>query len=114
MSWFQRFLLWDYPRASVQYDVMIGIIVAFVFLTPREWFKDQPRPSSVVMLPTVHGNNPFWIDAEVLNAVPDGQKAATAAQVLKARLGRKAAVVRLEPIVDSEREIKGYIAFTTP
>ena len=37
----KRFILWDYPRASWQYDVMVGIILAFIFLTPREWFRDQ-------------------------------------------------------------------------
>jgi hypothetical protein len=114
MNWFQRFLLWDYPRASIQYDVMVGIIVVFVLLTPREWFKDQPRPSTVAMLPTAHGNNAFWIDAEVVNSIPDAQRIAKASDLLRARLGRKATVVRLEPIVDSEQEVKGYIAFTTP
>ena len=43
MSGFKRFILWDYARASWQYDVMVGIILAFIFLTPRDWFRDQPR-----------------------------------------------------------------------
>ena len=34
MSGFSRFLLWDYPRASWQYDIIVAIILAFIFLTP--------------------------------------------------------------------------------
>src|ERR1035438_1611358 len=33
----KRFILWEYPRASWQYDVIVAIILAFVFLTPRDW-----------------------------------------------------------------------------
>ena len=37
------FLWWVYPRGSIEYDVMVGIILAFIFLTPRGFFRDQPR-----------------------------------------------------------------------
>ena len=51
----KRFILWDFPRASWQYDVMVGIILGFIFLTPRDWFRDQariPNASSIAMLPS--------------------------------------------------------------
>ena len=56
----KRFLLWDYPRACWQYDVMVALILAFVFLTPRELFRDQPRANNIVMLPAEHGSSQFW------------------------------------------------------
>lgn len=37
------FLWWSYPRGSLEYDIMVGIILAFIFLTPRSFFRDQPR-----------------------------------------------------------------------
>lgn len=37
-----RVLFWDYERGSVPYDLMVIAVVAFVFLTPRAWFKDRP------------------------------------------------------------------------
>jgi len=110
----KRFVLWDYPRAGWQYDVMVGLILAFIFLTPREWFRDQPRPSSIVMLPSENGANVFWMDAEQLSSVPESARQMQAGILLKARTGKKYTVTRLEPIVDSEKEIKGYMAFTTP
>jgi len=110
----KRFVLWDYPRAGWQYDVMVGLILAFIFLTPREWFRDQPRPSSIVMLPSGNGPNVFWMDAEQLASFPESARQAQAGVLLRARTGKKYNVTRLEPIVDSEKEIKGYMAFTTP
>lgn len=38
------YLWWSYPRGSLQYDIMVAIILAFIFLTPRHFFRDQPRP----------------------------------------------------------------------
>ena len=111
----KRFILWDYRRASVQYDVMVGLILIFVLLTPREWFRDQPKASSIVMLPTEHGTNRFWMDPEQLTSVADAERMGKASALLKARFGKKYNVVRLEPIVDPEQQdVKGYMAYTTP
>lgn len=109
----KRFVLWDYPRAGWQYDLMVGLILAFIFLTPREWFRDQPRASSIVMLPSEGGSTVFWMDAEQLASTPESDRAARASVLLKARTGKTYKVIRLEPIVDSEKEIKGFMAFTT-
>ena len=112
----KRFVLWDYPRAGWQYDVMVGLILAFIFLTPRDLFRDQPRASSIVMLPSERGYTVFWMDAQQLSSIPDSDRSAQAGLLLKARTGKKYNVVRLEPIIDaedSEKEIKGYMAFAT-
>jgi len=114
VSGFKRFLFWDYPRAGWQYDIMVGLILAFIFLTPRDVFRDQPRASSIVMLPAEHGANVFWMDSEQFGDVAEPERAARAGALLKARTGKKYNVIRVEPIVDSEQEIKGYMAFTTP
>lgn len=38
---------WTYPRGSVHYDVMVTLILAFIFVAPL-WvnFKDKPAPRS--------------------------------------------------------------------
>jgi len=114
ISGVKRFLFWDYPRACWQYDVMVGLILAFIFLMPREWFRDQPRASSIVMLPAEHGSNVFWMEPDQLNDVPDAERVAKSRSLIKARTGKEYKVVRLEAIRDSEQEIKGYMAFTMP
>jgi hypothetical protein len=45
-----RIVFWSYERMTWQYDVMVALILAFLFLTPRHWFHDQPRPVASVQL----------------------------------------------------------------
>jgi hypothetical protein len=114
----KRFILWDYKRGSWQYDVMVGIILAFVFLTPRDWFHDQPRiptASSIAMLPSEKGSSAFWVNSELLAGVSETQRSAQLTQILQARTSNRHLVVtRVEPVLDSEGELQGYMAFARP
>jgi hypothetical protein len=114
----KRFVLWDYARATWQYDVMVAIILVFVFATPREWFHDQPRiprASNIAMLPGENGSQMYWIDGELLSAVPEGQRMQKLSEILKARTGKAQSVLRVQPVYDdSENELKGFMAFTKP
>jgi len=107
----KRFILWDYPRASWQYDVMVGVIVMFIFLTPRDWFRDQPRiPDASEILP-----GQFFVPPKVLSDVPDNQQIAKLTELLRKRRGGHPLVVtRVEPIVNSEGELQGYMALVRP
>ncbi|MGE5570024.1 MAG: hypothetical protein ACM3S5_13390 [Rhodospirillales bacterium] len=113
----KRFVLWDYPRASWQYDVMVGLILAFIFLTPREWFRDRPRiplASKITMLQGEHGASVFWIESEALAGVPESRRAEKALEIVASQTGEAQALIRLVPVFDSEQEIKGFMAFTRP
>ena len=114
----KRFILWDFPRASWQYDVVVGLILAFIFLTPRDWFRDQPRipqASNVAMLPAENGSSVFWVEPDLLNGVPEAQQPAKLTGILRARTSnRNLTVTRLEPVRGSENELQGYLAFTRP
>ncbi len=37
-----RTFFWSYERGSWQYDVAVALILVFVLLTPRYWFRDLP------------------------------------------------------------------------
>ncbi len=113
----KRFILWDYPRAGWQYDVMVALILAFIFLTPRTWFRDQPRiprASRIAALPSDRGAMIFWIEAQLLAGVPEQEQLRKARELLSFQTGEKVNLVRLEPILDSDQEIQGYIAFAAP
>ncbi|MBI3682950.1 MAG: hypothetical protein HY235_21465 [Acidobacteria bacterium] len=109
----RKFIFWEYPRASWQYDLMVGLILAFVFLTPREWFRDQPRASNIVMLPAERGSTHFWIEPDLLAGLDEARRLERANQLLKNRTGKQHRVTRLEPIFDSEQDIRGYMAYAT-
>jgi hypothetical protein len=38
-----RTFFWSYERGAWQYDVAVVLILIFVLLTPRGWFRDQPE-----------------------------------------------------------------------
>jgi len=108
----KRFLLWDFPRAGWQYDVMVGIILLFIFLTPRDWFRDQPKPSNIVMLQTMRGHGQaFWIAPDLLGGVPPAQRGTTVESLLKAKWHRSYRVLHVEPVSDSEQEITCWLAY---
>ena len=109
-----RFIFWDFPRASWQYDLMVALILAFIFITPRDVFRDQPKAASVVMLPDDRGVGQYWIEPELLVGAPEGQLVPRASSLVKTRYKTRKDIVRVEPIFDSEKEIKGYMAFTEP
>ena len=93
---------------------MVGIILAFIAFTPRDWFRDQPRipnASNIAMLPSDHGATAFWIDLAMLSGTPDEQRVEKATALLRTRTGQnRLMVMRVEPIRDSENEIQGYLA----
>ena len=67
-----RTVFWSYERGSWPYDLMVVAIVAFVLLTPRSWFHDQPRSSGLIsgvqLLSQDSGSQTrtYRIDAKVL------------------------------------------------
>jgi hypothetical protein len=110
----KRFILWDYPRGVWQYDVMCGLILAFIFLAPRDWFRDQPRiqfASQITSLPS-QGEAMFWIEPELVVSVPEAERLSTLGRILSSRTGKTQVLTRIEPIFESEKEIKGYMAYS--
>jgi hypothetical protein len=112
----KKFILWDFPRASWQYDVIVAIILAFVFLTPRDWFRDQPRiphASSISLLPSENGSTVFFVNTQMLAGIAENQRIEKLSRELQSRMSnRRLHVTRVEPILDSEGELQGYMAFT--
>lgn len=109
----KRFIFWDFPRASWQYDVAVGLILLFLFATPRDWFHDQPKASSIVLMTSLHSANRVFIATDLLEDTPEQQRTARAERLIRDRTGKTWHVVRVEPIRDeTEQEIKGFIAYT--
>ena len=63
----KRFLLWSFERGSIQYDVICAVILAFIFLTPAEFFDDRPdfmrihASDPVVRQAKDDDGNPVWV-----------------------------------------------------
>jgi len=111
----KRLIFWDFARASWQYDVVVALILLFIFATPRDWFHDQPKAASVVFMSSLHGSSRVFIATELLDAVPETDRPQRAEALIRQRTGKARHVVRVEPIRDeAEQEVKGFIAYTAP
>jgi hypothetical protein len=67
-----RTIFWSYERGTWQYDVAVALILIFVLLTPRSWFRDQPASGAPagpgqVLLVAKDGNRQIYrVDTRVL------------------------------------------------
>lgn len=65
----RSYVLWSHERGTVQYDVMVTLILLFVFFSPRLInFKDKPvdhnpRAAGVLVTPDGHNGFIYQIDA---------------------------------------------------
>jgi hypothetical protein len=73
------YILWSYERGSLHYDVMVTLILIFVFVSPY-WinFKDKPiervsHQTAVVIQPDGQGGLIYQIDASALSAKNDSE-----------------------------------------
>jgi hypothetical protein len=92
--------------------VVVLLIVAFIFFTPREFFRDQPRASSIVMLPVAGADEVFYIERQLLADLDEAGRLTKAGDLLKNKDGKKLDVQRVEPLYNSEKEIIGFAAYT--
>ncbi|MBI5280200.1 MAG: hypothetical protein HY858_00865 [Candidatus Solibacter usitatus] len=106
----KRLIFWDFPRGSRPYDLAVGVILAFIFLTPRAFFKDQPRPSSIVQMPSVGDADIYWLETNLLAGTPEQDRPQRASELLFGQRGKRLHVTHVEPFFDAEQEIKGYMA----
>lgn len=97
---------------------MVGLILAFIFLTPRDWFRDQPRipkASNIALLPAEKGESAFFVNTELLAGVPENQRVSRLTKILRTQAAdRRLEVTRIEPVLDSEGGLQGYMAFARP
>jgi hypothetical protein len=72
------YILWSYERGTIQYDVMVTLILLFIFLTPR-WvnFNDKPvqhnpHPSGVVVVPDGEGGFIYQVEGSAVSGENEG------------------------------------------
>ncbi len=72
----KSYVLWTHNRGSFHYDVMVTVILLFIFLTPRSWFRDKPvehRPhqTEVVVQPDGHDGFIYEVDAAAVTGTTE-------------------------------------------
>jgi len=103
---------WTYPRGSVHYDVMVSVILAFIFLTPI-WvnFRDKPQerpPHQTEVVVQQQGNGfVYKVDA---SAVRMGDEAEIRESLLRiiVPVAGEITIDRYEPVRDGKHNLVAY------
>ena len=108
-----RGLFWTYDRGTWQYDIMVALILVFIFFTPRAWFQDQPVPplptADIVLLLNDPAQKVYQIRASLMELGADGSVDRSAERVLETHTGKSVEVVRVEPgLKDSRGQVISY------
>ncbi len=105
------YVWWTHPRGNVHYDVMVTLILAFIFLTPRWVFNDKPtervpHQSGVVVSPD--GDTLLYrIDASAVQGKNDAAVREELLHVIEPISG-ETVVTRYEGIKDEHGNLKEY------
>ncbi len=103
------FIFWTYERGTWQYDLMVALILAFVFLTPRGFFHDLPtltQSRQVVEVRGVEGTG-YRIEAQVLEGGARSLEN-SAEHVLEEVTGQPVEILRIQPVLDARGRVQAY------
>ena len=107
------YILWSYERGTLQYDVMVTLILLFVFLSPY-WinFKDKPiernpHPTGVVIVPDAAGGFVYQIESAAINGKDEDEVRAQLLRVIEGISG-EVSLERYEPVRDRAGRITQY------
>jgi hypothetical protein len=107
------FILWSHERGTVQYDVMVTLILVFVFFSPRVInFNDRPvernpRGTGVLVYPDTTGGWVYQIDAKAVSGGDDDDIRTQLLSVIEPISG-SVSISRYEPVTDKKGKVTAY------
>jgi hypothetical protein len=107
----KSYVWWTHPRGGFHYDVMVTLILAFIFLTPSSVFKDkpqnrQPKPGQYVVTP--EGQNVFVYDLNASAIVPGESDVQGALKTAVEAVAGPVDVVTYQEQRDNSGRVTGY------
>ncbi len=107
------YILWSYERGTIQYDIMVTVILLFVFLSPY-WinFKDKPvernpHPTGVAVVPDAAGGFVYQIEGSAITGKEDAVIRAELLRIIEPISG-EVTITRYETMRDRAGRILGY------
>lgn len=107
------YILWSYERGTIQYDVMVTLILLFVFLSPL-WinFNDKPVEHSphrteVVVVPDGAGGFIYNIEGSAVAAHEDAEIRAELLRIIEPISG-EVRIAKVEPVRDRSGRVLKY------
>jgi hypothetical protein len=112
----KSYLFWTFERGSFHYDVMVTVILLFIFVAPRFIdFKDQPagqhsHPNEIVVTADANQGYVYQVDAAAVDAQDPAMVKANFVRLLQPMLGN-VSIAKLEPVRDAVGHIVAYRAW---
>jgi hypothetical protein len=110
------YFFWTYDRGSFHYDVMVTLILLFIFLAPRFIdFKDQPgdnlaRRAGILVTPDGTHGFVYQVETSQVDAQDENMVRVNFLRVLRPVVG-PVAIDRVEPVRDRKGHIVAYRAW---
>jgi hypothetical protein len=109
----RSYILWQHERGTLHYDIMVTLILIFIFFSPRVInFNDKPRlmnphPTGVVVASDGGGGLVYQIDG---SSVTPGDENAIRSELLRViqPISGDVSLLRYEPISDRKGNVQGY------
>jgi hypothetical protein len=109
----RSYILWQHERGTLHYDIMVTLILIFVFFSPRVInFNDKPVPrdphlTDVVVTPDAQGGLVYQISA---SAIAPGDDQSVRNQLLHAiqPISGEVSIVNYEGVRDGKGQVQGY------
>ena len=107
------YILWSYERGTLHYDIMVTLILLFVFVSPHYInFKDKPvernpHPIALAIIPDQQGGFYYQIPAAAVNANSDTNISAQLQRIIEPVSGA-VAVTKYEAVKDPKGHLQSY------
>lgn len=107
------YILWSYERGTIQYDIMVTLILLFLFFSPY-WinFKDKPvernpHATGVTVNSDGQGGFIYQIEAAAISGQEDGAVRAELLKIIEPISG-EVSITRVEPVRDRTGRVLTY------
>ncbi len=107
------YILWQYERGTLHYDIMVTLILIFIFFSPRVInFNDKPvpripHPTDVVVTTDTQGNLLYHVEA---SAVTPGDDSSVRDQLLHIiePISGAVSIMNYETVRDGKGRVQSY------
>ena len=109
----RSYILWSYERGTIQYDVMVTLILLFVFFSPQLInFKDKPvehnpHRTGVVVVPDEQGGLIYQVEGSAVTATDTSEIRSQLLQVIEPISG-EVNITKIEPVPDRSGRVLRY------
>jgi hypothetical protein len=109
----RSYILWQHERGTLHYDIMVTLILLFLWLSPRVInFNDKPilrnpHPTEVVVTTDAEGHLYFQVAASAVSA-SDGQSVHDQLEHIIEPISGAVSIVNYEAVSDRNGQVQSY------